>query len=167
MKEVMAAARGSPSVARRIDDGCTVATVGIPNDDFSTSPRCLLTRKAGPITDCAAVAPRRTSILLDGVRDVDPPPVDARLVERPLQETPRRPDKGLALQVLLVPGLLADEHHPGVLSALPEHGLGRLCPQVATFAGSGRILQLLHAPRLVGRLCCHAYRTHEFASNWA
>ena len=63
MNEAIAASLDSSSAARRIDDGRTVATVAIPNPDSRTSPRCLVTRNPGPMTDWAAVAPSRTSTL--------------------------------------------------------------------------------------------------------
>lgn len=34
--------------------------IGTPRGDAMTSPRRRVTRKAGPITDCAAVAPSKT-----------------------------------------------------------------------------------------------------------
>src|SRR5258706_5025273 len=60
MKEAMAASREASSVARRIDDGWTVARTGMSKGDGMISPRCLLTRNAGPITAWAAVAPNST-----------------------------------------------------------------------------------------------------------
>src|SRR5581483_1139425 len=48
---------GSP---RRIDEGCTVASTCGANSTSSNLPRSTVTRKDGPNTDCAAVAPRST-----------------------------------------------------------------------------------------------------------
>src|SRR5256885_13608581 len=60
INEDIAASRDLSSTDRKIDEGWTVATTGMPKGDSRTSPCCLLTRNAGPITDCAAVAPSRT-----------------------------------------------------------------------------------------------------------
>src|SRR6266704_1930758 len=85
MKDCMAASRDSASVARRIEDGCTVATARIPNGESITSPRCLLTRKAGPITDCAAV-------------DQQPRPDHLDLSLEPRPARPHLPGVGLFVQ---------------------------------------------------------------------
>src|SRR2546423_13356201 len=53
----------------------------------------------------AAVAPRLPLEVFDDVGDVDLSPVDARVLERLVEELPGRPDKRFALQVLLVPRL--------------------------------------------------------------
>jgi hypothetical protein len=43
----------------------------------------------------------------------------------------------MALSILLVAGLLADEHHESVASALAEHRLRRVSPQRAGTAVGG------------------------------
>ena len=45
---------------RRIDDGWTVAVTCSARSDSISSPRCCVTRKSRPKSDCAAVAPRQT-----------------------------------------------------------------------------------------------------------
>ena len=75
--------------------------------------------------------------MLDGIRDVDVVAVDARLVEGRIEQPAGRTHEGSALPVLLVAGLLADEHYPSARRPLPEDGLGRALPEVAcTTAGS-------------------------------
>jgi hypothetical protein len=76
--------------------------------------------------------------MLHRVGEIDPLPADPRLLERAAQHVPSRSHERLALEILLVAGLLAHEHEPGVPGARPEDGLRRLLPQVARLAsGSG------------------------------
>ena len=103
--------------------------------------------------------------MLDRIRDIDPAAVDLGLVQGAFQQAARWPDERLTLQVLLVARLLADQHHPGVLGALAEHGLGGLTPQVTGLAGGRGLLQLLDAVGL-RRGLGHSLITHEFDSNW-
>ena len=53
----IAASREASSIARKIEEGCTVASTGTPSGESMTSPCFLLTRNDGPITAWAAVAP--------------------------------------------------------------------------------------------------------------
>ena len=63
------------SGARRIDEGCTVAmTDGRPGGGSPTSPRCRVTLKSRPSSDCAAIAPSRTSSGGDEDLDLRPQP---------------------------------------------------------------------------------------------
>src|SRR5947207_15447609 len=48
------------SIARRIDDGCTVAMTCGARGDSTRSPCCRITLKSLPGKACAAVAPRHT-----------------------------------------------------------------------------------------------------------
>ncbi len=50
-----------PAGARRTADGCTVAKTGPAHSDWTTSPRCWVTRKSFPSSDWAAVLPRATT----------------------------------------------------------------------------------------------------------
>ncbi len=59
------------------------------------------------------------------------------LLERLVEQAPRRPDERMAAEVFLVAGLLADEHRGGSPGALAEHGLGAPPPQVAGLAVGG------------------------------
>src|SRR5205085_3549452 len=80
----------------------------------------------------AALAARLPLEVLDDVGDVDLAPIDARVVERLVEKLPGRPDERLALQVLLVAGLLADEDDVRLRGALAEDGL---CPGLVERAG--------------------------------
>src|SRR5438552_86278 len=113
-----------------------------------------------------ALPPPGPAKVLDGVGDVDAPAVDAGLLQTPLQQLARRADKGLALKVLMIARLLADQHQPSMFGALAEHRLGRVGPKVAGLARGGRLLQLHDAAGPFRRLR-HAQITHELSSNWA
>src|SRR5438094_9072981 len=69
-----------------------------------------------------------------------------RLRPAPFRAAALRADERLALEVLLVPGLFPDQHPPGVLGALPEHGLRGLLPPVPNAAGRPRLFELLAVP---------------------
>src|SRR5438874_4132414 len=71
----------------------------------------------------ASLAARLPLEVLDDIGDVDLAPVDARVLQRLVEELPGRPDERLALQVLLVAGLLADEDDVSLRGALAEDGL--------------------------------------------
>src|SRR5581483_2328278 len=79
--------------------------------------------------------------VLDGVRDVGLRPVDARLLERPVEQLAGRPDERLAREILLVSRLLADEQHLGVSGALAEDGLRRVPVEVAPAAALHRLAE--------------------------
>ena len=57
---------------------------------------------------------------LDDVRDIDHAAVQVDHPEHVVQELPRGADEGLALQILLLAGALADEHELGVFPADAE-----------------------------------------------
>src|SRR5579862_4179424 len=61
--------------------------------------------------------------MLDGVSDVDAGARDAGRLEALVEDAARRSDERLALHVLAIPRLLADEHHRGLPRAVAEHGL--------------------------------------------
>ena len=75
--------------------------------------------------------------VLDRVRDVDGRPVDARGLERLVEEASGRADEGLAGPVLLVARLLADEARPGSLRPLAEDRLRADLPEMAATAAGG------------------------------
>jgi hypothetical protein len=56
---------------------------------------------------------------------------------RLVQHLARRPDEGLARQILLVAGLLADENDSRIVRPLAEHGLRCLAPERAALAALG------------------------------
>src|SRR5262249_46246287 len=68
--------------------------------------------------------------VLDHVGHVGLRAFDGGLLERPLQELAGRADERSAGEVLLVSGLLADEHHQRVRSSFAEDGLRRPLPEV-------------------------------------
>src|ERR687887_611324 len=74
----------------------------------------------------APLAARLPLEVLDDVRDVGLPPVDPRLLERLVEDPAGRADERLPRLVLLVAGLLADEHHVRRPRALAEHCLRRV-----------------------------------------
>src|SRR5918999_139957 len=80
--------------------------------------------------------------VLDGIRHVDLRAVDASLLERAVKQLPRRADERPALLVLLVAGLLADEHHLGFRGALAEHRLRPGLQERAGLAAGGRLAEL-------------------------
>jgi hypothetical protein len=69
--------------------------------------------------------------VLDDVRDVGELPVDARLLERPVEQLARGADERPAREILLVAGLLTDEHQLGLGPSLAEDGLRAAAPKVA------------------------------------
>src|SRR5204862_2073581 len=83
--------------------------------------------------------------VLDDVRDVDLAPVDPCVLERLVEKLPGRPHEGLALQVLLVAGLLADEDDLGLRGALAEDGMRPGLVQRAGGSPGGGLLQLRQA----------------------
>ena len=68
--------------------------------------------------------------MLDRIRDIDGGAVDAGVGEAFVEDPSGRPDERMALLVLLIAGLLADEDHLGGPLPLPEHALGRAGPQI-------------------------------------
>ena len=72
--------------------------------------------------------------MLDRVGDIGAGAVHARLGQRLVQQLPRRPDEGPPGQILLVAGLLADEHQRRVQRAFAEHGLRRVLVERAAGA---------------------------------
>jgi hypothetical protein len=101
----------------------------------------------------AALAARLVLEVLDGIGDVDEVAVDPGFREDGVEELSCRADEGLAGDVLLVAGLLADEDDARLLRAFAEDGLGGLAPEVAAAAGFGGARQLLQRARAgaVGR----------------
>jgi hypothetical protein len=86
----------------------------------------------------AALALRPELEVLDGVRDVRRRPVDAGRLERLVEQPAGRPDERPARPVLLVAGLLADEHDPASAGPAPGHRLRRRLPQRAAAAAVHR-----------------------------
>jgi hypothetical protein len=93
-----------------------------------------------PLVD-AALATRRPLEVLHDVRDVRESALDACVLERTVEQAACRPNERPALDVLLIPGLLADKHDLGGRFALAEHGLRRVAPEVARATVRGRLAQ--------------------------
>ena len=89
--------------------------------------------------------------VLDDIGQVDVLAVDSRVGEGPVEQLPGGADERTAEFVLLVSGLLADEHRLGVRWALAEHDLRRGLVEVA-----GRAFGSL-SPELVELRSDHAF----------
>ena len=79
--------------------------------------------------------------VLDGVRDVGVLAGDARLDQGLVEQPAGGPDERGERAVLLVAGLLADEHHPRGRRARPEDGAGRALVELAGGAAGGPLAQ--------------------------
>jgi hypothetical protein len=75
-----------------------------------------------------ALAGRPPLEVLDDVRHEGLLAVDARILECPIEQRARRPHERLAVEVLAVAGLLADEHQASRHRARAEHRLRRANP---------------------------------------
>src|SRR5690606_41292812 len=89
--------------------------------------------RGGPLVD-PPFAARLELEVLDRVGEVDPVPVDARLLDRPGEHPPGRPDERGALPVLLITGLFADEHERCIGRPGAEYGLGSVAVEGAPLA---------------------------------
>src|SRR2546422_11124064 len=101
----------------------------------------------------APLALRLPFEVLDRVRDIDMPAVDARLLERLVEHASRGADERLSFPVLAIAGLLSDEHDLGVFGALAEDGLGTGFVEVTGATAGGRLAQRRQA-QLIGDLTC-------------
>src|SRR5204862_6342605 len=82
--------------------------------------------------------------MLHGVRTVDRPRFDAGRLEAPVEQPPGGADERVALAVLLVARLLADQHEGSVSRPFAEDGLGGIAPELAAAA---RLHRLAHAAK--------------------
>src|SRR6185312_5913916 len=85
--------------------------------------------------------------VLHGIGDVDLVAIDTGGHQRLVQEPSRRPDERVALPVLLIAGLLTDEHDARVTRPLAEHGLRRASIEVAAGTPGGLLPEHLQAWR--------------------
>ncbi len=81
--------------------------------------------------------------MLDDVGDIGELAVDPGFLERPVEQLSGGPDERPAGEVLLVAGLLADEHQPGLWPSFAEDGLRARLPEVTAFAPLGGVANLL------------------------
>src|SRR5512138_1711334 len=72
--------------------------------------------------------------MFDCVRDVSQLSIDIGVLEGAIEHAARGTDEGLAREILLVAGLLADEHDLRALQASTEHRLRGIAPQRAVAA---------------------------------
>jgi hypothetical protein len=71
----------------------------------------------------ATLSPRLPGEVLHDIGHVEGRTVEARQLERLVEDVTSGADEWVSLPVLLVTGLFADEHHPCVAQALSRHGL--------------------------------------------
>jgi hypothetical protein len=69
--------------------------------------------------------------VLDGIGDVDSRASKARLLEKLIEQAPCRADERMAAKVLLIAGLLTDQHDASVARTLAVHSLGGTLPEIA------------------------------------
>jgi len=81
--------------------------------------------------------------VLNYIRDVDFASLDACLSQRAIEEQPRRTDKGPTCEIFSISRLLANEHHLGGGYAFTENGLSARLPQIAGFAMSSNLAQVV------------------------
>src|SRR5499427_8812939 len=87
---------------------------------------------AGLVVDSALAALLALPLeVLYCVRDVDAAPVEARPLERLVEEATGGPHEGTAREVFVVAGLLAHEDHACRCAPLAEHGLGGALVEIA------------------------------------
>ena len=79
--------------------------------------------------------------VLHSVGDVCLPPVDPGFVHALVENPTGRADEGSPREILLVAGLLADEHDVGRLGAFAEHRLGRVSVEIAGRAPPGSLTE--------------------------
>ena len=95
------------------------------------------------LVDAPLAAPLEAEVL-HRIRDVDQLARDAGRIDRLGEEAPSGSDERLALEILPIPGLLADEHERRTRRAPSrEHDLGGIPPEFAAAALLGGATQLL------------------------
>ena len=113
--------------------------MGLDDRELGFEPRAA-GRHLGPVRLLVDPAlPARLPLeVLDRVRDVDGRAVDSGRLEGLVEQPPGGADERPPGAVLLVAGLLADEHRRRPARTLPEHGLRSDLPELAATApGSG------------------------------
>src|SRR5918994_501921 len=76
--------------------------------------------------------------VLDGVGDVHLAAIDSGLLQSLIQQSSCGPNERMPLTVLLIAGLLTDQHDLGGTRSLTKHGLCRVHPEIAATAPGGR-----------------------------
>ena len=91
---------------------------------------------------CRRNFPRGSNLkCLTRVRDVHIRAIDARFDERFIQQFPAGTDKGMALQILLIARLFANEQNAGGSRTFPEHRLRRMPVKIASLTSLHRFPQ--------------------------
>src|ERR687896_2356756 len=75
--------------------------------------------------------------VLDGVRHVNPAPIDTGLQQSGIQQLACWANEGMPGPILLIAGLLPDKHHVCRLGSFPEHSLRRVHPEIAPATTGG------------------------------
>ena len=91
----------------------------------------------------AALAAQPEREMLDCIGDVDGVAIDARFLERLVEQRSSRANEGSPGKIFLVARLLADEHDRGVERTFAEHRLGREPVEIAAPAPAGILEQFL------------------------
>src|SRR5919108_2255302 len=102
-----------------------------------------------------AFAARLMLEVLHSIGEIDGTTVDAGSCQCAVEDAAGGADEGAAGQILLVPGLFADEHHLSVGWTLAEHGLGSVAPERAP-AAAGRLAA--QGSENVGNVAVHCAR---------
>ena len=149
---------GRPRASASLNDGPSSALPAVAPSRTSASGRTAsssarshgrharTSQRRGRLVDAPLAALLELEVLHD-VRDVDAGTVEVGVVQRLVELAPRRAHERVALPVLAVAGLLADEHDPRLPRALAEHRLRRRRMEVAAAAVAARASR--NAPRLV------------------
>src|SRR5437868_5890891 len=101
--------------------------------------------------------------MLDGIGDVNRGAVDPRFLERRIEQRAGGTDERPPGKVLLVAGLLADEHDRGVEWALAEHRLGGMLVEIAAGAVAGVLEQRFPRPAQITTRLDRAFRRERIA----
>src|SRR3546814_2194558 len=79
--------------------------------------------------------------MLDGVGDVAPLPIEARRLQRLVENATGWADERRTGEILVVARLFAEQHDARASCAFAEHGLRRVRVQIAAAASGGSLAQ--------------------------
>jgi len=132
----------------RPSSDCAAVALWLDHGQLRLEPRAAC-RHLGPVRFLVdASLPSRLPLeVLDRVRHVGVGSVDLSCPQRLVEESAGGADERSAGTVLLISGLLADEHDLGCGCALAEHGLGPELPERAGLATGRRLAQRLQRER--------------------
>ncbi len=85
----------------------------------------------------APLASRLPLEVLHDIRHVGETAIDASFFKRFVEELSCRSDKGLAFEIFVIAGLLADKHYAGFRFAFAKNGLRAFSPEIARLAALG------------------------------